>query len=157
MGALLGYLLTKRIIKENNKPPEHLFFTGCAGPSVRERNENRHLLPKDQFLRKLKQIGGVKNEILNDNDLFRFFEPIIRSDFQSVDTYQYQPSESFDLPITCIIGSDEEISPDEAATWKNETLNTVDILVLSGNHFFIFDHEMTIMKIIENKLLASHV
>ncbi len=152
MGSLLGYLLTKKISYEQLPLPKHLFFTGCNGPSVIENEPPRHLLPKDQFISKLKEIGGSPDEILEDDELMRFFEPILRADFQATDTYSYVESTPFEVSITCMIGLKEKTTDEKVQTWQKETTKRLDIKRFPGNHFFIFNYEREILKIIKSKL-----
>jgi surfactin synthase thioesterase subunit len=152
MGSLIGYLLTKKIIKENLNQPLHLFFTGCVGPSVRNKETKRHLLPKDQFLQKIKELGGSPDEILNEPELMGFFEPILRADFQAVETYEYEEPIAFNIPIDIVIGIEERATYEGALAWQKETTYPVEIRQFPGKHFFIFEYEHEIIKIISSKL-----
>ena len=58
LGALLGYLLVKRILDEKLPPPLHLFFSGRAGPSVQDKDKDIYALPKKEFIQKLKEYDG---------------------------------------------------------------------------------------------------
>jgi surfactin synthase thioesterase subunit len=152
MGTLLGYLLVKRIIKENLNTPLHLFFTGGIGPSIRDNEEPRYLLPKQEFIEKIKELGGLPNEVIGDEVLLDFFEPILRADMQAIETYQFVETQPFDIPMTVVIGINEKATYQEALAWKKETIAPVEVRQLPGNHFFIFEYEREIVKIIANKL-----
>ncbi len=153
MGTFLGYLLTKRIVEANvyNKPL-HLFFTGCRAPSVASRESKRHVMPKAQFIEKLKEYGGSPDEILNDKDLTDFFEPIIRADFRGIENYTYQETEPFDIPITVMIGLDEPVTHEDASAWQKETSLPVEVHQFPGKHFFIFQNQAKIINIIANNI-----
>lgn len=155
MGTILGYLLVKRIIKEGCTPPLHLFFTGCSGPSVRDVERDRHLLPNDQFLDKLRELDGSPDEILNDPILMAYFEPIIRADFQAMDEYEYDETEPFNVPMTIINGLSEKATYDQALAWQKETTEKIEVRQFPGKHFFIFQYQHELMKIITNKLTAK--
>lgn len=152
MGTLIAYALTKRIIKENLKQPLYLFLTGCTGPSLRYRDLVDHLLPKQEFFREIKKLGGSPDAVLNDPILMDFFEPILRADFEAVATYNYERSEPFSIPISVIIGAEENASFEEAMAWQQETTLPIEVKTLPGNHFFIFDHEATIIQSVAEKL-----
>ena len=151
MGALLAYLLTKRLLRSGRRPPLHLFLTGCRAPSVL-REHKRHLLPRDEFLAELKTLGGSPDEILADPVMMDLFEPIIRADFQAIENYRYQPSEPLALPITVITGKQECISREDAEAWRIETTGKVRLLTLPGKHFFIYDHEQLLMRLIGEEI-----
>lgn len=153
MGTFLGYLIAKRIVDTNlyNKPL-HLFFTGCRAPSVASRDTKRHLMPKAQFIEKLKEYGGSPDEILNDKDLTDFFEPIIRADFRGIENYIYQETEPFDIPITVMIGLDEPVTREDAEAWQKETSVPIEVHQFPGKHFFIFENQENIVKIMARSL-----
>lgn len=157
MGALLGYLLTKHIIKAGLPPPLHLFFTGCSGPSIADIDRGRHLLPQDQFIEKLRELDGSPEEILSDPILMAYFEPIIRADFEAVDNYVYEEGEPFsEIPITIINGLNERATYEHGLAWQKETTEKIDFRQFPGKHFFIYDYQHEIMKIITNKLIHQH-
>ena len=77
MGAIVGYLLTKKMAGMRVPLPVHLFFSGCQGPSAAERDPPKHLLPRDEFIGILHELGGCPEEVLRDYTLLSFFEPIM--------------------------------------------------------------------------------
>lgn len=156
MGTLIGYLITKKIIRENYPLPLHLFFTGCGGPYYQNIKTDTHLLPRNEFIRRLKDMGGSPNEILENDALMDFFEPIIRADFEAIENYTYQETSAFSILITCMIGTEEETTYDHALGWQKETTGPLKILQFQGDHFFIFDHIEKIMQTIENDLTVNY-
>jgi surfactin synthase thioesterase subunit len=145
MGALLVYLLSRRIVAEKLPPPRHLFCTGCRGPSARETGAPWHLLPDNEFVAKLKGLGGSPDELLENEDLMRFFVPILKADLQAVETYRHVPSDPLDIPISVWIGCDENVTVQEARAWQQETTGPFEMGQMPGKHFFIFDYEEEIM------------
>lgn len=152
MGSLLGYLVAKKIVSENLLQPMQLFFTGCVGPSMRYRDQVDHLLPKEQFFQRIKELGGSSDDVLNDEALMDYFEPILRADFEAVASYKYVESSPLEIPISIVIGIDEKASYEEALTWQKETTLPVDVKQLPGNHFFILNYERDIMNMILNQV-----
>lgn len=155
MGALIGYLVTRKIYASALPMPAHLFFSGCGGPSFKEDTPPNHLLEKQAFINKLKELGGCPDEVLGDDYILEVFEPIIRADFQAVETYQYQDALPLNIPVTVMIGSEEHTSVEEAETWQRETTHPIEVLVFPGNHFFIFGKELELMHIMKKKLLRG--
>jgi surfactin synthase thioesterase subunit len=97
-------------------------------------------------------MGGCPEDVLNSDELFGFYEPIIRADFRVVDSFEHKPCEPLDIPITVIIGTEEKITRENAGKWKEVTTAAVEIHHFPGNHFFIFGQEKEIMEIISHKL-----
>ena len=138
MGALLGYLLAKRIAGAGLPQPFHLIFTGRAGPSAPRRGELRYRQPTVDFYNTLRKMGGVSEDLLRNRDYMEFFEPVLRADFQLVETWEWAPSPRLKIPITIITGSEEDITPEDACCWTSESTAPVEIITFPGNHFFIY-------------------
>jgi len=139
LGALLAYLMALKMRHANKTLPSHLFLSGRGGPGVYDDKEKRHLLPKDEFRSMLIKLGGMPKEVLEDDTLMEFFEPIIRADFELLESYSYAPGEKLNIPISVFIGDREETTKEEALQWQNETTLPIRLRVMSGDHFFIFD------------------
>ena len=98
-------------------------------------------------------MGGISEEVLKESEIMDFFLPIIRADFQAVETYEYIQRENFDIPINIAIGTEEKVTPEDAKSWQIETSRPIELMQFHGNHFFIFDHTESIMKLITEKIL----
>jgi surfactin synthase thioesterase subunit len=155
MGAITSYLLIKRILEEDLPPPEHLFVSGAAGPSVPHRHPDVSHLPKEEFFQSIKQMGGSPVEMFEDKLLLDFLEPVLRPDFHAIEHYEYEKTDPFDIPISVFIGKEEDILIQEAMKWNEETTNTADIHFLDGNHFFIFEKGPQMMKTIYSNLITT--
>jgi surfactin synthase thioesterase subunit len=138
MGGRLGYLVTRRILTAGLPAPLHLFVSGCAGPGV-ARNRRRYTLPIGDFVSMLKRMG-CPPDVLENDELMEVFEPVLRADFKANDTYTYERQPPFEVPITAIIGTQEETTPEEALEWQRETKQELTLTHFPGGHFFIFDH-----------------
>ncbi|MDO6435729.1 thioesterase domain-containing protein [Flavitalea sp. BT771] len=148
MGGLLAFLTLKKIIEANLPRPLHLFVSGCGGPATLEskREEKYHELTKEDFLAKVKEMGGMPDEVLQCDELMVFFEPILRSDFKIVEMYRYSQSAPFDVPISVFFGSEEETKYEDARLWQQETTGELKIREFPGKHFFIFSFSEEIVK-----------
>ena len=155
MGAILSYLLTRKIELNKLNLPLHVFVSGTDAPSVRHKKELRYSLPKDQFIEKLKKLGGMPDEILENEELLGFFEPILRSDFKAVETFKYSKQNPLEVPITVMIGDGEELEEEDVLKWQDETVHQLDVYTLKGGHFFIFDNGNEITDLI-SKYLAKY-
>lgn len=151
MGAILAYLLTRKIIKENQPQPYYLFCSGRGGPSIGCKNIY-YLLPKEEFKELMIELGGLPNEILEDEALMNFYESIIKADFQAMDTYVYKQEAPLNIPIDVMIGDNDKATYEEALTWQKESTMNVEVKVFPGRHFFIFDHKAEIMSLISSAL-----
>jgi surfactin synthase thioesterase subunit len=152
MGSLLGYLLTKKALARQLPPPLHLFFSGAHEPTRPMVKHPRHLFSKEEFLKKLKDLGGSPDEVLDDPMMLDFYEPLLRADFQATDSYQHKPSKPFDIPITVMIGMEEGITIEQALAWQQETTIPIEVFQFPGKHFFIYEYVREIIELIELRL-----
>ncbi|KPA18715.1 pyoverdine synthetase, thioesterase component [Candidatus Magnetomorum sp. HK-1] len=147
MGALLGYLLAQKTVKNSLPAPLQLFVSGHYSPTVPPKNKTVHLLPEESFLKKVKSYGGIPEEIFQEKDLMDLFIPIMRADFQAVAEYVYLPEDPLDIPINVMIGSNDTTSYDDAVRWQDVTHRKVALRQFPGGHFFIYDYLPEMSKI----------
>lgn len=155
MGAMLGYLLTKRILSEGLPAPLHLFFSGRAAPGIVQSSAFIHTLPREEFFVALRNLGGFSDDLLENEDLNDLFEPVIRADLRSLASYRYEATAPFNIPITVMIGLEESITFEEAAAWQKETTASVAVTEFTGDHFFINRHPAQIIEIMTGLLLRE--
>lgn len=153
LGGLMAYKLARKLVSAGQRPPLHLFITGTTGPSATSRSEKkRHLLNKTEFLAEIRDLDGMPDEILNNEELLYFFEPILRSDFKISEDYLHVPEEPLNIPMTVITGTEEDMEAADIKLWQNETAQIVDFKRMPGKHFFIFQHTYHVIEIISKKL-----
>jgi len=168
MGALLAYLLSHKIRKAGFSMPAHLLVCGRGGPAWKKKVKDEempiHEMPSQQFREKLREMGGTPEEVLGDDQLMDYFEPIIRSDFAAVASYQYQRAPALEVGITVIYGDQETNVELSAHLWEQETCRSFSSIRLQGDHFFIFHHSLEIASYLasllqvksENELYLFH-
>lgn len=144
MGALLGLLLIHKIKNKGMKLPEQLIVSGRKGPGFLNRDNDIHALPSDMFKKKIKEMGGTLDDILENKELMDYFEPILRSDITAVETFKYVNKEIIDTPVSVWFGADEQFCKQAIISWQKETNKPIKVREMSGNHFFIFDHAQEI-------------
>jgi len=154
MGGLLAYLVTKELEESNRPKPIHIFISGTKGPSI-VRQEKKHLLEKERFIEEIKKYGGLPVQVLEEEELLNFFEPILRADFKIVENFVYENRGPIKHPLTIITGSEDDLTYDEIYGWRKEAMEEVDFIIMPGNHFFIFNHVNEILKIIEQKVFST--
>lgn len=148
MGGLIGLELARKISYEGHPRPAHLFFSGCTAPSLKRNSTGHSQLPQTDFFRILDEYGGCPDELLANHDLMCFFEPILRADFQAVESYRYQKKPVLDIPIDVYLGTGEKITYEDGIKWQEETTEKVHVRQFPGKHFFIFGHEQQLMNLI---------
>ena len=149
MGGLLGFMLIHQIRHHSLLMPRHLWISSTKAPEFKY-EDGAHLLFGNEFYHKIiHTYGGLPEELMKEKELLDFFEPIIRADFQAVETFQYHKYPKLNIPFTVILGSNEKsVTTEQARAWQNETSIPITFKQFSGNHFFIFQHLADIGKLI---------
>ena len=151
MGASLAFLTARRLRHAGFPLPEAVILSGRDAPSVKQRKQ-RHLLAREPFFVELRELGGCPPQILEDAELLAYFEPILRADFEAIETWDPAPEPPLDVPFTVVIGHDDDVSEQSARQWSVETTRPLQLHQFSGDHFFINRHWPEIMTIITNRL-----
>jgi external thioesterase TEII len=149
MGATLGLSVTKKM-EEQLDPPNILIVTGNAGPGASYNDKIRHALSDSEFKEELKSLGGVPQEVLEDEDLYNYFSPILRADFEILEKHKLsEVGLVIETPIFAVMGDQEETVKD-IENWQLYTSGRFDYKVLPGNHFFIHRQVKKLAKIIND-------
>lgn len=154
MGAYLAHLITQRIQEDKLPLPKHLFLTSKIAPS-RNYNKKRSLMTNDEFVAHLKELKGMPEAVLNNEELLQIFLPVIRSDFDAIDTYKYIPQQPYPVDMTVICGTREDVPDDQLTDWKKETSGNFRFERWEGDHFWIFDHIPQLCALI-NQTLSNY-
>ena len=140
MGALIAFEVARRLQKEKLALPRLLIASGAPAPHIVRTLPVTYDLADDELVEALRKYQGTPDEVLKDRELLQIVLPIVRADFQLVETYVYEAAEPLLCPILTIRGSEDEHVPPEADdAWGLVTKARHSKLVLAGNHFFLLD------------------
>ncbi|MDH4471675.1 MAG: alpha/beta fold hydrolase [Fluviicola sp.] len=148
MGASLA-LRVAGLMEQKQDAPQSIFVSGNPGPGVQD-SRNRYLMNHEDFVNELKKLGGVSDELLNNQELFDFFEPILRADFEIAERNELAEDQPIATPIYAMMGSDEG-RIDEITDWSRYTRSDFDYEIIEGDHFFINNHAAKIANIIKTR------
>lgn len=145
LGAYIGLRVTS-MLEKKDKAPKYLIVSGNPGPGARL-NKHYHRLPSNEFRIAIEVMGGLPSEITENKEVFDFFEPIIRADFELAEKEPFDNEASVSVPIYALMGSQEELV-DKISNWQNYTTLKFSFEIFEGNHFFIHKHTEKIAEII---------
>ncbi len=149
LGAILSLKLA-HMLDAAEKKPRAIIVSGNPGPGF-QNNKKRYLLTREDLMKELKELGGMPLEFFLVEDLFNFFEPIIRADFELVEGDSFSQLGPVNVPIYAVLGTNEHFVK-HIDNWGNFTKTSFEREILEGNHFFIFDHPQRLSQIIESQL-----
>ena len=147
MGAILAFHVVK-MLEEVGLHPLHLIVTGSPGPKIKT-NEKIYLMDDKSFIEKVKELGGLPEEIYKSQEILDYFIPILKADFEICDKNTLDVDSVIHTPIFCIMGDDEKQSS-SILNWSKYTRSLFQCEIHSGNHFFIYNSVQRISEIIKN-------
>jgi medium-chain acyl-[acyl-carrier-protein] hydrolase len=156
MGALVAFEFLRWLRDRGELPPRtRLFVSGRAAPHLREDRRPLKDSTDDELIAFLRQLGGTPNEVITDPTAREMFLPLLRADFALHESHRYHPAAPLPVPVTVFGGSDDpRASPEELAAWRRQTSAGFAVHLLSGGHFAVFDHGVTVTRRIAQELQA---
>ena len=138
MGALISFELARELRRRCGIEPVQLFLSGQGAPHLRPTGPATFGLSQDEFIVKLRELNGTPQELLEDAELTELILPILRADFEIVETYEYQPGACLSCPITVYGGlQDKEVPVGNLREWKEHSPAQFKVRLFPGAHFFI--------------------
>ncbi len=154
MGSLVAYRLAYRLRAEGLPMPQHLFLSGRGGAAIPEKQRNASTITRQEIIEEVRDMDGDLSALLKNPRSFDLYEKVLRADMMALESYDYSQTgpAAFSVPATVFIGTHDIYNPDEAARWQEEFTGTIDLHVLTGGHFFLFDHSAFVHTCISRSL-----
>src|SRR5678815_3083898 len=139
MGALIAFELARELRKTRRKLLAALFVSGCRAPQVPDLDPLIGQLPDEDFIRELRKLNGIPDQILRHPDYVALVLPTLRSDLTLYETYHYHPEEPLPCLISAFAGQDDLRVPwQSVGAWKAQTCASFSFRIFPGDHFFLY-------------------
>jgi len=154
LGAHISYYLARYLRKNNKLCPLHMFVSGARAPHLQERPDSLHYkMEKDIFIKKLIELGGMADEILQNKELIDLFLPILRADLEILNTTEYYEEEPLDCGISSFGGlHDPRVSREDSEAWSEHTYDDFRLTMISGKHLFINTHREQVIDLVNRDI-----
>ena len=153
MGAIIAFELAKKMRSLFNRQPELLCVSGRRAPQIPSNKPTTYNLPKDEFIAELRRIDGTPREVLDHAELMELVFPLLRADFQLIETYEYNEGAPLSCPIVAYAGqSDEEANGELMSVWQSQTTSDFALHVLPGDHFFLRTSRSRLLGLLSRQL-----
>lgn len=138
LGAVLAFELCRVFRRAGWPLPERLFVSAHVAPQRAYLRRRLHHLPDAELLRELRGYRGTPDAVLDSAELVRLLLPVVRADFELLDTYSYVPEPPLDVPISAFGAVDDvEIRLEDVAAWREQTSAEFTLREFSGGHLFL--------------------
>jgi medium-chain acyl-[acyl-carrier-protein] hydrolase len=146
MGALIAFELARALRRGSWRQPRHIFVSGRRAPQIPPERHATYHLPQPDFIKELAKLNGTPKEVLNHPELMEMMLPLLRADFELVETYEFRNEEPLKCPITVYGGVyDEGVPYKVLAPWREQTSSDCDIRMFRGDHFFLRSVESEVL------------
>jgi medium-chain acyl-[acyl-carrier-protein] hydrolase len=157
LGALVGFELTRQLCRNNLPQPTILFVSANAAPHLPDPHQPIHKLGDEEFLLALQKLDGIPSELINQSDIMELFLPVLRADFEAIESYDYLPGEPLNIPIMVFGGlADPRLSRKYLEGWALHTNAGFKLEYLPGDHFFINTAKEAVIDLITTEMKSSY-
>jgi medium-chain acyl-[acyl-carrier-protein] hydrolase len=105
---------------------------------LRDPDSLTYNLPEAELIEDLRGLNGTPPEVLDEPDLLKMMLPLIRADFEVIQTYTYEEEPPLDCPITVYGGlRDHGVKRENLDAWGTQTTAHCAVRLFPGDHFFI--------------------
>jgi medium-chain acyl-[acyl-carrier-protein] hydrolase len=153
MGAMISFELARQLSGEAGAKLAHLFVSGRRAPQIPHTEPITYNLPTPELIEELRRLNGTPAEVLNNPELMHLMLPLLRADFEVVETYVYSRGPALGCPITAFGGlEDKEVSREEVQAWREQTADSFSLKMLPGGHFFLHSARGQLLRMLSQEL-----
>lgn len=153
MGSIIAFEMARRLRGQYGREPETLFVSGRRAPQAADRSPVTYNLPTNEFINELHKLDGTPKEVLENAELMELMLPLLRADFQLVQTYEYCPDIPLKSPIIAYGGlQDSEEIRDLLSLWGEQTSSSFRLHMLPGDHFFLRSSQDLLLRLLAREL-----
>lgn len=139
MGAVLAFELARELRRRALPAAAHLFASACPAPHLPD-DDATHTLPEDELIGRLRDLGGMSEEVLAHRELMEMILPVFRADASITETYDHVAEAPLAVPFTVFGGlTDAKATRADLDAWRQHTAAAFALAMVPGGHFYIQD------------------
>ena len=153
MGAVIAFELARRVRRQHDCGPQMLFVSGRRAPQIPDDDPACYDLPRAEFIAELRRLAGTPKEVLEHTELMELMMPLLRADFQMIQTYQYNSDAPLRCPINAYGGlQDYEETRERLLPWREQTSSGFALQIVPGDHFFLRSSQSILLAMVVREL-----
>ena len=138
MGALLAFELARVLQRQNAPMPLTLFLAAHRAAHLSPRRAPIYALPREELIRALHRMGGMQEEVAQDQELLDLLLPSLRADLTLCDLSGFAQDTQLDCPFQLYAGRDDmEVPPEDMESWSEHSTQSSSLRIFPGGHFFL--------------------
>lgn len=149
MGASIAHELTRHLVLELGAPaPLHLVLSARRPPDEASPRRPLHVLPDPAFIDELRTLRGTPEAVLADAELMSLLLPLLRADFELIETHHRNPASELTVPCTVLGGRQDELLESSLLGWGRHVQPQPELLMLEGGHFYLQEQRAAILHLL---------
>jgi medium-chain acyl-[acyl-carrier-protein] hydrolase len=151
MGATVAFEVARKLYALRRLSPLSLFVSGRQAPHIADRTPPTYNVSDGEFIENLCKLNGTPREVIQHPDLLSLLLPVLRADFQAIQTYEW--SHSLSAPLLCPIRAfggvtDVHVAEGDIRAWRAQTKGAFSLHMLPGDHFFIHSQQNALVNLV---------
>jgi pyochelin biosynthesis protein PchC len=121
--------------------PSLLVLSGHGVPGSTRLDSTRwHDADDDALIANIGRLGGTPPAVLQDSGLMRTLLPVLRADYEALETHRPAARDPLQCPIVACAGMADEVADSAAlARWSSATTGAFLVDGFDGGHFYLVD------------------
>jgi surfactin synthase thioesterase subunit len=155
MGSLIAFELTRRLARDRQREPFHLFVAARPAPHLPKATAEWTKMPDDEFLSELqRRYRPMPSSVLNEPGMRAIVLQIMRADLALLDSHEHRLAPALRCPLSALGGTrDPMVSRTELGAWREHTRNTFEAHLFEGDHFFLESNRLELLQFLRQRLL----
>ena len=108
LGSSVCYYLNDYLNKRYLEHPSHIFFMANVAPYVHDEEKDIGSLPDDEFWQKMREYGGIPDELFLHKDLLDLYLPIMRCDVNCEKEYKTETVKDINCNLSVFYSKEDE-------------------------------------------------
>ncbi|AJY38230.1 thioesterase domain protein (plasmid) [Burkholderia humptydooensis] len=157
MGASMAFEVAQRLKARRLPQPACLVVSARGAPHLTGNAPPIHDLPDDRFLDEVMRMNGTPPDVMAEPDIVKMILPILRADFEAIETYRPKSRPPLDCRLVALGGRDEPGSVDAVNSWQAYATGGFRGELVPGGHFFLRDRGTRLFDILNDELGRSNL
>ncbi|MEU2084749.1 alpha/beta fold hydrolase [Streptomyces albus] len=153
-GATLAFELARALRDRGGPGPERLFLSAQPAPGT-SRVRQLHQLDDEEFRAEILALGGIDEEIVDDEDVMESMLFTLRADFTLWERHRPAAGAPLDCPVTALCGESDPRAPlAEVRRWAEHTTGGFSTAFYPGGHFYFLERPEEVVSLIARTMTA---
>lgn len=137
-GALLAFLLARRLRARGGSLPAALVVASYPAPDVARPPRTLHKAEPDRFWPEILALGGVPTPVAGQPDFREIFEAGLRADYALLADYVFAEEPPLQIPVVAVHGdADPMLGRDCVDGWSRHTAGPFRAVATPGDHWIL--------------------